>query len=42
MFRVVMIAGMLAATAAAADDGAAAWRRCAACHLADGKGIPGA
>lgn len=46
MFRVVMIAGMLAATGAAtgaaADDGAAAWRRCAACHLADGEGVPGA
>ena len=42
MFRVAIIAGLLAATTAAADDGAAAWKRCAACHLADGKGVPGA
>jgi cytochrome c553 len=42
MFRVAIIAGIMAATNAAADDGAAAWKRCAACHRADGKGVPGA
>jgi cytochrome c553 len=42
IFRVAIIAGLLTATNAAADDGAAAWKRCAACHLADGKGVPGA
>lgn len=42
MFRVAIIAFLLAATAAQADDGSTAWKRCAACHLADGKGVPGA
>ena len=42
MLRMAIIAGLLIATGARADDGAAAWKRCAACHLADGKGVPGA
>lgn len=32
----------LAGSAAAADDGATIYKRCAACHLANGAGVPGA
>lgn len=43
MSRIAIIAGtLMAATAAMADDGSTAWKRCAACHLADGRGVPGA
>lgn len=42
MLRTAIIAGLLIAAPAAADDGAATWKRCAACHLADGNGVPGA
>ncbi|MBR1177029.1 cytochrome c [Bradyrhizobium sp. KB893862 SZCCT0404] len=43
--RAFVIAFTIAAAAggaALADDGAAAFRRCAVCHLPDGKGVPGA
>lgn len=33
---------LAAAPAAAASDGAQVYKRCAACHLADGSGVPGA
>jgi cytochrome c553 len=36
------IAALLLTSPAFADPGAEAWKRCAACHLADGKGVPGA
>ena len=37
------LAGLGAATpASAADDGATVFKRCAACHLGDGAGVPGA
>jgi mono/diheme cytochrome c family protein len=36
------VAALLLTTPALANDGAAAWKRCSACHLADGKGVPGA
>lgn len=42
MLRAVIITILMTATAAYADEGAVAWKRCAACHLADGKGVPGA
>lgn len=42
MRRAAFVAVLMTMTAAHADDGAAAWKRCAACHLADGKGVPGA
>lgn len=42
MIRRLIIAAALALSPAAAEDGGAAWKRCTACHLADGKGIPGA
>jgi cytochrome c553 len=42
MLRTAIIAGLLTATVAEAADGAEAWKRCAACHLADGEGVPGA
>ncbi len=42
MLRAVVIAGLLSASPALAEEGASAWKRCAACHLADGKGVPGA
>ncbi len=31
-----------AGPATAADDGATIYKRCAACHLANGAGVPGA
>lgn len=37
------LAGLVAGgQAARADDGATIYKRCAACHLADGAGVPGA
>ncbi len=42
MVRAAILAALLASSPAAANDGAAAWKRCAACHLANGQGIPGA
>ena len=38
------LAGLMAGAgpALAADDGATIYKRCAACHLADGAGVPGA
>jgi cytochrome c553 len=39
--RAAILAAMLASAPAAADEGAAAWKRCAACHLANGQGVPG-
>lgn len=37
------LAGFMSASPAiAADDGAAIYKRCAACHLANGAGVPGA
>lgn len=37
------LTGLAAAgSAAAADDGATIYKRCAACHLANGAGVPGA
>lgn len=37
------LAGLgVAAPAIAADDGATVFKRCAACHLGDGAGVPGA
>ncbi len=47
MMRAAILAAGLAALLtsappAAADEGAAAWKRCAACHLANGQGVPGA
>lgn len=39
----IALAGLAAAAqATAAEDGAAVYKRCAACHLADGAGVPGA
>lgn len=39
----LMLAGLAAAgPALAADDGATIYKRCAACHLANGAGVPGA
>lgn len=44
--KIRLLAGALAllvvATAAGADNGEAAYQRCAACHLPTGEGIPGA
>jgi len=37
-----VLAALLIASPAVAGDGAEAWKRCSACHLADGKGVPGA
>ncbi len=40
---IVLIAALLAAPASAQTvDGAAVYKRCAACHLATGAGVPGA
>ncbi len=41
-FLVAMAGFALAGSAAAADDGATIYKRCAACHLANGAGVPGA
>ncbi len=40
--RAAILAGLLVSAPAAADEGGAAWKRCAACHLASGQGVPGA
>lgn len=42
MLRRAIFAALLLATPAMAADGAGTWKRCTACHLADGKGVPGA
>jgi mono/diheme cytochrome c family protein len=36
------LAALAAAAPAPAQDGATIYKRCAACHLADGSGVPGA
>lgn len=38
----VALATLAVAGSAAAQDGATIYKRCAACHLADGSGVPGA
>lgn len=46
MRRLAILLALTGLTAAgqamAADDGATIYKRCAACHLADGSGVPGA
>lgn len=40
---ILALAGLVAGgQVARADDGATVYKRCAACHLADGAGVPGA
>lgn len=38
----LILAGLAVTGPATAQDGAAIYKRCAACHLADGAGVPGA
>jgi mono/diheme cytochrome c family protein len=42
LFLLPLVALLAAAPAQSAPDGAKIYQRCAACHLATGKGVPGA
>lgn len=42
MRRLLLLAALAAAPVSAAPDGAAIYKRCAACHLPTGAGVPGA